>query len=110
MVPLSFNLPTYITILICSFSLALLPSGAVHNDPKLFDNPEVFKPERFVRDEEKFHNDKKVIIYFGTGEKRCVGKILGRAETFLFTAAIVQTYKWEPEPGGAPPTLNIGRV
>ena len=30
------------------------------------------------------------VIYFGTGKRRCVGEILGRAEQYLFSVALIQ--------------------
>jgi cytochrome P450 len=80
-------------------------SGAVHNDEKLFPEASTFKPDRFLTPEGKFQNDEHV-IYFGIGKRRCVGEILGRAETFLFTLGLVQAFKFEAMPGAEYPDLK----
>jgi cytochrome P450 len=54
-------------------------------------------------------NDEHV-IYFGIGKRRCVGEILGRAETFLFTLGLVQAFKFEAMPGAEYPDLKYRKV
>ena len=54
-----------------------------------FEDPATFRPERFINSNGEFVSDERV-IYFGTGKRRCVGEILGRAEQYLFSVALVQ--------------------
>lgn len=42
----------------------------IHNDPKIYPNPEVFDPERFSK--ERRPND-DVYLPFGLGNRRCIG-------------------------------------
>lgn len=51
----------------------LIPLQSMHNDPKYFKDPEVFRPERFSPDE--FDSIKKfVYLPFGDGPRACIGK------------------------------------
>ena len=54
-----------------------------------FEEPSVFRLDRFINNKGKFMPDKKV-IYFGTGKRRCVGEILGRAEMYVLSAALIK--------------------
>ena len=64
---------------------------SVLHDPKYFEDPSTFKPERFINNQGEFVPDEKV-IYFGTGKRRCVGEILGRAEMYIFAAALIKVH------------------
>ena len=66
---------------------------SVLHDPKYFEEPSAFKPDRFINNQGKFVPDEKV-IYFGTGKRRCVGEILGRAEMYIFSAALIKVLYW----------------
>ena len=67
-------------------------SGAVFYNPDFFKDPATFRPERFIDAKGEFVSDERV-IYFGTGKRRCVGEILGRAEQYLFSVALVQVQR-----------------
>lgn len=45
---------------------------SLHNDPKYFSDPEVFKPERFSL-EEKAKRPAGVYFPFGDGPRICIG-------------------------------------
>ena len=64
---------------------------SVLHDPKYFPEPSVFRPDRFINNAGEFVPDEKV-IYFGTGKRRCVGEILGRAEMYIFGAALIKVH------------------
>uniref|UniRef100_A0A1I7Z830 Unspecific monooxygenase n=1 Tax=Steinernema glaseri TaxID=37863 RepID=A0A1I7Z830_9BILA len=70
-------------------------------DPKLFENPLEFNPDRYLNDKLL---DKKVIA-FGVGKRACIGESLARAELFLFWTNFVQRYKFSPVEGDEPPPL-----
>jgi len=86
-------------------------SGAVFYNPDFFKDPATFRPERFIDAKGEFVSDERV-IYFGTGKRRCVGEILGRAEQYLFSVALVQAFKFGAPEGQRPelgyiPGLNM---
>lgn len=78
---------------------------AVHRDPKWYDNPNEFRPERFADDLLK-----RIPAYayfpFGGGPRVCIGNNFALMEAVLLLALIGQKYKFrlvegtvvEPEP------------
>ena len=71
----------------------------VHFDPKLFPEPEKFKPERFLSaDGKKFIRDDN-IIGFGYGKRSCPGEPMARTEIFLYVTTFVQKYIMTAPPG-----------
>jgi len=80
---------------------------SVLHDPKYFPEPSVFRPDRFINNAGEFVPDEKV-IYFGTGKRRCVGEILGRAEMYIFGAALIKAFKFL-YPNGQRPDIHSYR-
>ncbi len=75
--------------------------GGIHKTPKVFPDPETFKPERFVDKDGKFQFHEH-ICYFGIGRRRCIGEILAKAEQYLFFVQLIQRFKMRA-PGGVKP-------
>jgi len=67
----------------------------INFDNKNFDNPEEFRPSRFLNGDGKYVPNEHNGI-FGIGRRRCVGEALARAEVFLFLANLVLSYKLLP--------------
>ena len=65
---------------------------AVNNDPKVWDSPREFRPERFLDQDGKFSSRGSLIMPFGTGKRMCIGEGLARAQLFLFTVRIFQNF------------------
>ena len=70
---------------------------AVHNDPKLWDEPNKFKPERHLDSDGNFIKSKHVIP-FSIGPRYCVGEQLAKMEVFLFLSSMVQKFEFLPNP------------
>ncbi|KAH9621992.1 hypothetical protein KSS87_015909 [Heliosperma pusillum] len=66
---------------------------AIHNDPKVWDEPREFKPERFSGYE---GNN---FMPFGVGKRVCPGEHLARRIVWLATAILVQCFEWETVDG-----------
>jgi cytochrome P450 len=76
------------------------------NDPKLFPEPEKFKPERFLEidpqssstDHQKkvFKPHPSVQAVFGIGKRECIGKNLAKMELYLFMAALLHQFDFTP--------------
>ncbi len=58
---------------------------AVHMNPSYWDQPKVFKPERFLTRANRDH-----LIPFGIGKRICMGESLAKAELFLMVIMILQ--------------------
>ncbi|CAK8672407.1 unnamed protein product [Clavelina lepadiformis] len=70
---------------------------AVHHDPKVWGDPEVFRPERFLDDEGKFHKPSNVLT-FSLGSRHCLGENFAWIEYFFFLVILLQRFHLYPEP------------
>jgi cytochrome P450 len=71
-------------------TIILVNAWAIHRDPKLWEEPEKFKPERF----EKKGEDKK-LMPFGIGRRSCPGSGLAQRLVTLALGSLVQCFEWE---------------
>jgi len=60
-------------------------------NPKYFKNPDIFIPDRFLKDD-KFCRDLRVCA-FSVGLRNCVGKQLADEEYFQFAAEIIRMFR-----------------
>jgi len=67
----------------------------ITNDPAYFDNPELFRPERWIGQDGKYVKSDR-LIPFSVGKRYCMGEILARNEIFLFTVNLLQKIKFLP--------------
>ncbi|XP_055793028.1 steroid 17-alpha-hydroxylase/17,20 lyase-like [Salvelinus fontinalis] len=81
---------------------------AIHHDPEHWDQPEDFRPERFLDDKgQRFIPS--CFMPFGAGPRVCVGESLARLELFLFVSGLLQRFSFSPAPGDSLPDLE-GRL
>lgn len=66
---------------------------AIHNDPKIWEEPRKFKPERFVGVEGNRLGYK--FMPFGTGRRSCPGENLAGRVVWLAVAIMIQCFEWE---------------
>ena len=78
----------------------------IMHDPEYWQDPEEFKPERFLDADGKFHHDERVIP-FSTGKRYCIGQSLAEKEFFLFFSGILQAYRLTAMPGTKLPGIDI---
>ena len=85
-------------------SIVMFALSEVLNDPKLFPEPEKFKPERFLKEENGtlVYKPHPALVYFGTGKRECLGKSLAKTEIFLFLSALIHTFEFEATDEGFP--------
>ncbi|KAK3596387.1 hypothetical protein CHS0354_036937 [Potamilus streckersoni] len=85
----------------------LLPDiDSVLFDPKIWGDPEEFRPERFIDEQGTLLKPEEFIPFF-TGRRNCVGESLARMELYLFITALVQRLELMPPEGT---TLNINEI
>ncbi len=65
---------------------------AIHENEKVFPNPEKFDPNRFIKDDGQFQPHPH-IIPFGIGKRRCVGEALAKVSVFVYFTRLVQRFK-----------------
>jgi len=99
-----------------------LLSSAINRDPERFDEPEAFKPERFLNEKGQFVFTDKVkrqekdvvkyekslqVLFFGVGKRRCVGEILARAELYITFGNVAQNFRFRPVEGFKPAGVDL---
>ena len=61
-------------------------------DETVWDNPEEFKPERFLDENGKLSLKKDPSMPFGAGKRLCAGETFARNMWFLFMGALLQNF------------------
>jgi cytochrome P450 len=72
----------------------LMSQWVSHRDPRYFDAPEEFRPERWA-DERMRHLPKFAYFPFGGGPRLCIGAPLAMLEAVLIVATIAQQFRFE---------------
>ncbi|XP_053397674.1 cytochrome P450 2K4-like [Mercenaria mercenaria] len=80
--------------------------SSVLKDPYVWEDPEEFKPERFLNADGSDVIIPEQFIPFSLGPRSCLGETLARIEIFLFTAGLVQNLRFLPEYDGMLPDKN----
>ncbi|THH11765.1 hypothetical protein EW146_g7925 [Bondarzewia mesenterica] len=81
----------------------LIPKGSVvvanlwHilQDPTVYPDPEVYRPERFLPSEGERAQSDPLEVGFGFGRRACPGVHLSEASLFIFTATLLSVFKME---------------
>lgn len=90
-----FNVP--------SGTMILVNVWKIHRDPELWEEPDKFKPERFLKtnssdqkstDEQGIKEGSKMMP-FGMGRRRCPGEGLAMKMVLLVIGTLVQCFEWE---------------
>lgn len=79
---------------------------AVHMDPALWKDPEVFNPERFLSACGTRIVKPDFFMPFGVGRRMCLGDVLAKAELFLFFSSMLHVFNLRVPDGADEPTLN----
>ncbi|KAJ8364013.1 hypothetical protein SKAU_G00128440 [Synaphobranchus kaupii] len=72
-------------------TVVIIPVYALHHDPELGSEPELFKPERFSK-ENKDSMDPYVYLPFGAGPRNCIGMRFANAMMKLAVVQILQNF------------------
>jgi cytochrome P450 len=79
-------------------SIVLLSTYAAHRDPRIFENPEAFDPERFLRRPES-QLPRFAYFPFGGGPRICIGNAFALMEAQLVLACLAQRFRLDLVPG-----------
>jgi len=79
-------------------STIMLSPYVMHRNPKYWNNPEAFIPERFTPEEIE-RRPKHSYVPFGGGPRGCIGDHFALTELTLLTAMIYQRFTLQVEPG-----------
>lgn len=72
----------------------ILPQWITHRDPRYFEAPEEFRPQRWTKEFERLPNSAH--FSFGNGARKCIGINLARIEAGLIPATLVQRFSLRP--------------
>jgi cytochrome P450 len=78
----------------CSIALQIY---TVHHDPKLWEDPDKFMPERWLKDPPTDALDES--FPFSRGVRVCIGRNLAMTEMRLFLAMLIYHFTFERVPG-----------
>lgn len=78
-----FNIP--------SGTMLLVNTWSIHRDPKLWDDPSSFRPERFERSIGEGYN----YIPFGMAKKQCPGTGLANRVVGVALGSLIQCFEWK---------------
>ncbi|KAK0161242.1 hypothetical protein PV327_009735 [Microctonus hyperodae] len=71
----------------------------LHNDPKLWDNPDEFNPDRFDTNSMDYKlRHKFIFLPFGSGQRMCPGMRMGLLNVKIATATILQKFVIDSSP------------
>jgi cytochrome P450 len=76
----------------------LMSQWVVQHDPRWFDDPEAFRPERWAEDRVKTM-PRFAYFPFGGGPRLCVGNTFAMMESMLVLAMLTQRYRFTLLPG-----------
>ena len=79
-------------------TVVILPTWVVHRDPRWYDEPEAFRPERWAEDRAR-HLPRFAYFPFGGGPRQCIGNAFAMMEAVLILAAIGQRFRLVLVPG-----------
>ncbi|KAF8012345.1 hypothetical protein BT93_I0478 [Corymbia citriodora subsp. variegata] len=74
-------------------TILLVNAWAIHRDPKLWEDPTTFKPERFEGSNGKEHQ--KLVLPFGLGRRACPGAPLAQRVMGLTLGLLLQCFDWK---------------
>lgn len=75
---------------------AMVNMWAITHDEKVWSEPEMFKPERFIDEDVSIMGSNLKLAPFGSGRRVCPGKAMGLASVHLWLAMLLQSFKWVP--------------
>lgn len=78
--------------LISKGSVVLTNQVSVHLDAERFPDPLMFRPERFLSDDEMSIVNADRVIPFSSGPRSCLGETLARSELFMYVVYFIQKY------------------
>ncbi|XVE85728.1 hypothetical protein DITRI_Ditri17bG0114200 [Diplodiscus trichospermus] len=80
---------------------AMVNMWAITHDEKVWEEPEKFKPERFMDEDVSIMGSDLRLAPFGSGRRVCPGKAMGLATVHFWLAQLLQAFKWVPCENGA---------
>ncbi|ERN17891.1 cytochrome P450 78A5 [Amborella trichopoda] len=77
-------------------TMAMVNMWAITHDENIWENPNNFEPERFMREKVGVLGSDLRLAPFGSGRRVCPGKAMGLATVHLWLAQLLQNFRWLP--------------
>ena len=80
----------------------------VHADPREWQEPDLFNPERVLDDDRKFvgWDSRYDYLPFGAGRRACLGETMAKQEVFTVASKVLQRFCLHVAKGEPRPTLE----
>lgn len=88
-------------------SKVLVNVWAISRDAGLWEDPEMFMPERFLDSEIDFRGRYFELIPFGSGRRMCPGLLLAHRMVHLMLASLINSFEWRLPDGMRPEELDM---
>jgi cytochrome P450 len=82
---------------------------AIHRDPELFADPDVFDPDRWLPERAKAV-PRTAFIPFGAGNRQCIGEGFAWVEASIVLATLLQRWHFSPVPGRTVRTIPLATL
>jgi cytochrome P450 len=79
-------------------TIVILPTWVVHRDPRWYEAPDAFRPERWADDPGR-RLPRFAYFPFGGGPRQCIGNGFAMMEAILVLATIARRFRLTMEPG-----------
>ena len=83
---------------------------STHFDEEYWDEPNQFRPERFLNDDGKILTETPNFFPFSLGKRVCLGESLAKVELFLFFTAIVKNFQFDAPSHHNPPDVEDFKI
>ncbi|XP_065876539.1 geraniol 8-hydroxylase-like [Euphorbia lathyris] len=85
----------------------MVNAWAMGRDPSVWENPELFMPERFLGSAVDARGQHFELIPFGSGRRICPGMPLAIRMLHLMLASLIHRFDWKLEDGVEPESLDM---
>ncbi|GMN26469.1 hypothetical protein TIFTF001_040857 [Ficus carica] len=97
---------------VCGYTIpkdaqVLINVWAIGRDPNVWENPDKFMPERFLKSNIDAGGRDFELIPFGAGRRICPGMLLANRILHLTLGSLLNSFDWKLEDGVEPDTLNM---
>ncbi|XP_031631295.1 cytochrome P450 6A1-like [Contarinia nasturtii] len=72
--------------------LVFIPTYAIYRDPEIYENPDVFEPDRFAPDQVK-KRPSQSFLPFGDGPRKCIGLRFGMLQARIGVVKLLQNFE-----------------
>ncbi|KAK6175046.1 hypothetical protein SNE40_013587 [Patella caerulea] len=86
-------------------SMIITNLDSVLMDEKIWGDPKVFRPERFISEDGKLIH-REELIPFSMGKRKCMAETTAKSEVFLFFSHMIQRFRFITEPEKPAPLIE----